>query len=151
MKRFQWRLQRLADVTAQREQGLRMELLDLARRLAALRRDTLRRAACVRALLEDLAALDLPRRLAQQDLVQRCASAHRTELDRLAVGIQAAVSDRTEKTRRLLQVRSRRKTLERLRAEALRRHFLEQGRLEQKQFDETAHIAFARRHAVVPA
>ena len=121
-----------------------MELLDLARRIGALRQESLRRTACVRALLEELAGLDMLHRLEQQDLFQRCASAHRVELDRLGAALAAAVQQRKEKTQQLLRVRARRKTLERLRAEALRRHLLEQGRLEQKQFDETAHIAFAR-------
>ena len=144
MKRFQWRLQRLADVTAQREAGLRMELLDLARRIGALRQESLRRTACVRALLEELTSLDLARRIAQQDLIQGCAAAHKKELDRLTAALAAAVQQRKDKTQQLLRYRARRKTLERLRAEALRKHLLEQGRLEQKEFDETAHIAFAR-------
>ena len=144
MKPFRWSLQRLADVTAQREQALRLELLDLSRRLAALRRESLRRMDCVRALLEELAGLDLPHRIAQQDLIQGCAAAHRRELDRLGAALALAVQQRKDKTQQLLRFRSRRKTLERLRAEALRKHLLEQGRLEQKQFDETAHIAFAR-------
>jgi flagellar biosynthesis chaperone FliJ len=148
MKPFRWNLQRLADVTAQREQGLRMELLDLSRRLASLRQESLRRMACVRALLEELAGLDLHRRLAQQDLVQGCAAAHHKELGRLGAMLQTASRERKDKTRQLLRVRARRKTLERLRAEALQRHLLEQGRLEQKQFDETAHVAFARRQAM---
>jgi flagellar biosynthesis chaperone FliJ len=150
MKPFRWSLQRLADVTAQREQGLRMELLDLSRRLAALRQESLRRSECVRALLEELASLDLARRIAQQDLIQGCAAAHRRELDRLGAALAAAVQQRKEKTQQLLRYRARRKTLERLRAEALRKHLLEQGRLEQKEFDETAHIKFARER-IAPA
>jgi flagellar biosynthesis chaperone FliJ len=44
-----------------------------------------------------------------------------------------------------MNIRASRKTLERLREEAKQRYLREQSLLEQKQFDETAHTALARK------
>ena len=58
---------------------------------------------------------------------------------------QAKIEEkRSGEMARLLKMRESRKSLERLREDALKRHGKMQSDLEQKQFDQTAHIAKAR-------
>ena len=53
MKRFTWPLQRLLEVTVQRERALQAELLALSRQVASLRQRILRRQAVLRGLLAE--------------------------------------------------------------------------------------------------
>lgn len=145
MKRFRWRLQRVLDITAKREQALRLELFALARALVRVRQEIVARQAAVRTLLADLGRRTLVERLAEQTVVLACAAAE----ERILRGLRRRVADleaqRAEKTRRFRQVRATRQTLERLREEARHRYLREMAAREQAQFDEVSHIAFARR------
>ena len=68
MKRFRWSLQRLLDVTVQRERALRAELVALSGRISRLREEILRRRAVLRTLLEELGRQDIERRIRNQEV-----------------------------------------------------------------------------------
>lgn len=145
MRRFHWPLQRLLDVTAQREKVLRAELLNLSRQIARLRQQVLWRQAALRQMLEDLAAEELPVRIRNQPVVMDCSQAQQTRIDRLEEQLADLGRRRSQKTEQLVKVRGKRQTLERLRQEAWQGHVRQELKLEQRQFDEIAHVGKARR------
>ena len=144
MKRFKWPLQRLLDVTVQREQGLRAELLALSRQMARARQEIFRRQAVLRSLLGELARQELPQRIPKQQLFLKCSAAGERDIRRLREELKRLESQRREKTEQFLKTRASRETLERRRAEARQRHIRQQLKIEQTQFDEGAHVSYAR-------
>lgn len=151
MKRFKWRLQRVLDITAMREQALRAELWALARDIILVRQEIMARQAAVRALLEDLGRRSLAERLPEQAVVLAAAWVERLILKALHAREAELVAARQVKTQIYLRTRGTRRTLERLREEARLRYLREAARIEQAQFDEFAHMAHDRNerpHAV---
>ena len=74
MKRFKWSLQRVYDVTLQRERIRRGELLRLSREIAGLRHKILLRRNVLQRLLADLAGREFPERLPEQEVFLRCSA-----------------------------------------------------------------------------
>jgi flagellar biosynthesis chaperone FliJ len=147
MKRFAWSLQRLLDVTAQREKLARAEVLAISRQVAAARQEIARRRATGRMLLAERAQLQLAQRLASEDAFAAAMTVGERLLAGLAQRLEELQKARHEASARLMKVRQSRQTLQRLRAEALRKYMAEQARQEQKQLDEAAQTAFNRRRA----
>ena len=145
MKRFTWPLQRLLEVTVQRERALKAELLALSREVAGLRQRILRRQAVLRGLLGELAQQQLQERIPALQVFLQCAELDQRQIRRLQAQLKSLELQRREKTARFLKTRASRETLERRREEARQLHLREQFKIEQAQFDETAHVAFARR------
>ena len=145
MKRFQWRLQRVLDITERREQVVRGELFALAGAITRVRQEIIRRQVLLRTVLAELAKKSLAERLAQQILFLQQSVAVTREIDRLKAELAGLEAERSEKTAVFMKLRGQRQTLERLRTEARERHRREEDKREQAQFDETAHIAFARK------
>ncbi len=145
MKRFKWPLQRLLDVTVLREQALRNELLGLFREMARTRQQIFRRQAVLRVALDDLAAKQLARRIAQQEVFMSCADRCEQEIRQLTRRLGALGSQRREKMEQFMRTRASVETLQRKREEARRLHMSEQIKVEQGRLDESAHIAFAGR------
>jgi len=58
--------------------------------------------------------------------------------------VRELTTRRAEMTARLVKLRKSKETLERMRREARQAHTRRQWKLEQKQFDQTAQIAFVR-------
>ena len=146
MKRFKWRLQRVLDITEQRERALRAEIAALAGLIRAVRDEIRARHALVRRLLDDLGRRSLAERMAEQAVIMACAAAEKRILAALEARRAELQAQRDAKTQQYLATRAARRTLERLREEARRRFQAEMSRLEQKELDEAAHIAFARRN-----
>ena len=144
MKRFHWPLQRLLDVTGQREQVQRAELLAVSRRIARLRQHVLVGRASIRGLIAQLAEAGLPERMRRHDEAMRSAEAHERRIARRVASLAALADERAARTRELLKTRKKRETLERLREEARQQHVREQLKMEQREFDETAHVGRAR-------
>ena len=144
MRRFHWPLQRLLDVTNQREKARRAELLDLSRQIARLRQQILLQQASVRSLLAELADMDLPLRLRMHADFQACCRAAQQRVEQLQASLTSLADQRSAKARLLMEARKKRQTLERLRDEARQEHARQQGRIEQRRFDEVAHVAKAR-------
>lgn len=145
MKRFHWPLQRLLDVTGQRERTQRAALLDLSRQMARGRQETLVIQAELRLLLAETAGRDVAQRVREHEEFTRYAEESRRRIRRLEEQLAELARRRREKTRRLLETRKKRETLERLREEARQEHLREQLKIEQHQFDESAHLTKARR------
>ena len=144
MKRFAWKLQRVLDVTAQRERVLRGDLLALGQTIAGVRESILRRQAELRTVLGDLARQAAGVRLAEQAIFMACVETEKRFLEALRVRLAQLEAQREEKRQAFLRTRATRRGLERLRAEARAQHLREAGRREQTDFDEAAHVAYAR-------
>jgi flagellar biosynthesis chaperone FliJ len=144
VKRFHWPLQRLLDVTHQREQSQRAELLTISRQIAHFRQQALMRRAKVQALLAEMASVELSERLRRHRDFILCSESHERQIRQLEEQISRLTVQRSDKTRQLLKTRKSRQTLERLCEQARQEHVREQLKIEQKQFDETAHVAKTR-------
>jgi len=144
VRRFHWPLQRLLDVTIQRERSQQAEMLALSRLIAQLRQEALVHRASVRRMLVQMAAVDFPERVRRHRDFVNCSKAHERRIEQLETKLAELGRLRAERTRRLLETRKRRETLERLRAEAGAEHMRQQRRIEQGRFDESAHLSKAR-------
>jgi hypothetical protein len=145
MSRFRWRLQKLLDVAAQREAVLRQEMFRLARELARARQEQMWLRARRRALLDGLLQGDSGQRLAQQQLVVRCAGAARRQMARLDAALDRLAAQRAERRTELLAAKASREALERMRADARQAHEREESRREQIRLDDGANTRFARK------
>jgi len=143
VKRFRWPLQRLLEVTVHREQALRAELLNLSQEIVGLRQIILARQAVLRSLLAELAKEDLRKRVSKQQVFMNYVQNDQKQIRRLEQQLKELRTLRKQKNAQFLQIRSSRRTLERLRKEAKQRYLRAQLKLEQKQLDEVAHISFA--------
>lgn len=144
MKRFRWPLERMLTVTVQRELALRSQLLSLLQRITVVRQEIVRRRSEVRSMLAELGAHKAHQRMGLQELFMRFSASTWREIARLRDEATALTAQRAEKTSELLKLRKSQETLERMRQEAKRQHVRFEMNLEQKQFDESAQIAFAR-------
>ena len=144
MRRFQWPLQRLLDVKAQRERALRPELVRLSQEIAAVHRQIFLRQASLRGALADLAAQAVEKRLPEQQEFMRLSVAEKAQLDRLREQLKALQQRRWEKMAAFRNAKSARETLQRLREEAFLEHTKAMLRQDQKELDESSHLAFAR-------
>lgn len=145
MKRFRWPLQRLLEVTLQRERALQVELFRLSRQIAAVHQEIFRRRAAMRVALAELAQEALARRLARQQIFMEYSAAEEVRLDRLREELKNLQERRTETMTALAKKRTSRKALERLREQAFGRHVREMTREEQKQLDESSQVAFVNK------
>jgi len=147
MKRFKWRLQRLLEVTIQRERALRSELFALSRRIAQLHQEVFRRRTALRAALAELGDEDIQRRIPRQEVFMSHSPVAWKVLDGLNVELGELAEKRRQATERLVKVRSSRRTLERLQGEARQRHIRREMKAEQRMLDESAHVSFPRKAA----
>lgn len=144
MKRFRWPLQRLLDVTFQREQVLRAESSRLSGQIVSAHREIFRRQAVLRGVLADLSRRGLAERLDDQQVFMRYSRAEEAQLDRLREQLKGLQAQRSEKMAELTKAKGSRETLERLLAEALDRHEKQAIKEEQKDLDENSQVSFAR-------
>ena len=145
MKRFNWPLQRLLDVTTQRERTLRSELFVLLQRITHLHQEIIRRKAVLRSVLADLSEQSIEARIAQQHLFMRWSGSVTREIQLLKSQAKDLGASRAETMTRLAKARKSKETLRRLRADAEQEHVRAELRQEQKRFDEVAQTAFSRR------
>ena len=144
MKRFQWPLQRLLDVTIQREKAQQAELLAVTRQIAATSQKLMLHRADIRMLLAELAGLSLADRMARHGQYMAGVAVHEGQIARREAELTALAADRDAKSRLLIQMRKKRENLERLRSDAWREHSREVQKAEQLQFDDNAHVGKAR-------
>lgn len=147
MKRFHWRLQQFYNVTSHREEALRSELLALSHEAGSLRKEIQRRQAIIRSLLAELTALGIQERLVRQEIFLQHSVREERQIKALKDRLEAVARQRTAKTEQLMKIRAQRKSLDKLREAAIRQHLLAEQKVEQKQFDERAHMAFGRNAA----
>jgi flagellar export protein FliJ len=147
VSRFRWPLQRLLDVRQQQESMARNRLVELAAQLARMRQRELVLQSQRRVAMEQLARLDVHERMVRQAMVMECVAAGGSQLGALAAEMANVRQRQHEARRRYRELRSQRESLEKLRERALEHYRREQEMLEQKQLDEAAAMAFARRAA----
>ena len=145
MKRFQWPLQRLLDVTIQRELAARAKLFALSRRIADVHRKIFHHQASLRIALAELSNQNLEKRLPEQQVFMQCSEAEEEKLDILRENLRVLKKQRSDQIDIFTKTKSSRETLERLREESLQRHEREMIKEQQKQLDENAQTAFARK------
>jgi len=145
MRRFHWPLQRLLEVTAQRQRGLKAKMLELSRRMAIVRQDIVRRQMAVRLSLRELAAMPLAERMRAQEIVMTSAACHQRGIARRRRALADLEARRRAAGAEFVKARTKRQTLERMHDDALREHIRAELALEQKQFDEIAQVPFGRK------
>ncbi len=145
MKRFHWPLQRLLEVTLQREQMLRVKLFALANQIVAVHQEMFRRQACLRSTLAELTQMVFDRRLPRQQIFMAYSAAEEARGDRLKKKLKDLQERRTEMMTDFARKRSLREGLERLREEALKRYAREIAKQERKQLDESFQVAFVHK------
>ena len=145
MRRFHWPLQRLLTVTAQRERGLKEQMLDLSRQIAVVRQEIIQRRTVIRMSLSELAEASLDERMRVQEMVLACSAADQQRIDQRQEALGTLDDRRRAASAEFVKMRNKRQTLDRMRADAKAEHTRQELAAEQKQFDETAQIAFGRR------
>lgn len=145
MKRFRWRLQKLLDVTAQREQAARVELAALTQEILQRRREIEQRMQAIQAMLERIAHESIENRILRQECFMEYSSVAKKHIAMQENEIQEFEQKRNDKIEEVMRIRASRETLEKMREEAHREHMREQSVAEQKLLDENAQIAFARK------
>jgi flagellar biosynthesis chaperone FliJ len=151
VRRFRWPLQRLLEVTRQRELAQRAELLGVSREMARVRHEIARRRRIIRASLIELSKKQLPARMLQQEVVMVCSASREREIKQLNEQLKDLERQRKEKTARLIKTKNSRETLEKMRERARQAHWRQQLKVEQKELDEVAHVSFAHRSRKDPA
>lgn len=144
MTRFVWKLQRLLDVTVQREQGKRQELAELARRMAELTRLVEYLREGMRRMVERLSDLPFSERLPRQEICWRQSVVVERQIAAMTKQKLELELRKAETMAAFLKLRASRQTLERLREEARKRHQQKLTILEQRQLDESYQISYAR-------
>ncbi|MCE5326310.1 MAG: hypothetical protein LLG01_07820 [Planctomycetaceae bacterium] len=147
MKKFSWPLERLLHVTAQREEAMRAELQGLVAQVAGLRSQIARRRAAVRQALTVMAAAPLQERLDGQRLFLAGSEYELEHARTQQQRIKAMESLAQEKRKALVEQRKNRRKLERLGEKAFQDWQRQVLLWEQKQLDEVATTARARRGA----
>jgi len=147
MKRFVWRLQRVLDVKTKEEQIKRTELFRLTEQLTAKRGELLMRQRILQDLLEDIRQDRSPERWSTQEFVLRRIAVDDEQIRKLREEIAAVEIRHREKTAEMLAVRRFREGLEKLRTQAKEDYIREEERLEQRDSDERATIAFTRQES----
>ena len=144
MKRFKWPLQRLLNVTEQREKVLRAELFALSRDIAWTHQEIFRHQTMLRTQLANLSIEQLSQRIPKQELFMTSAKVTERILRELGARLEDLKGKRGAKAKEFAKIKTSRETLERMRQEAQTEHTRQELRTEQKVFDERAQIAFAR-------
>jgi len=145
MKRFVWRLQRVLEIKKKEEQKERAELLELTEKLAEKRGELLIRRKMLEDIIDDLAGENPKNRLGGQEFFLRHARTSDQKIKELKDKISDLELRQKEKIAGVLKIRRFNDGLEKLRVEAKRQFIEEQEKLEQKELDEGARIAFVRK------
>ena len=145
MRRFAWRLQRVLDIKEKEEQKARAELFKLAEKLAETRGKLLIQQKVLRDIISDLAEENPKARLGRQEFFLKFSATSDKQIQKLKDRIRMLELQQKEKVAEVLKVRRFKKGLEKLRVEAKRQFIEEQEKLEQKELDEGATVAFVRK------
>lgn len=148
MKKFHWPLQRLMNVTAGREKALRNEVFGAWQRCKAINSKIIARQESLQRVLNNLGMLEISQRLSSQHVFTCALPAHVDAIKKLQNALDDEKKKRQRLTEQLMEIRSRLKTLERKCEEARMAHQRQQMAVEQKQFDESAQVAYNRSSAL---
>lgn len=144
MKRFVWRLQRVLDVKTIEEQTKKTELFKLTEKLAQTHGQLLMQKRILEDLIADISGKSPQNRLSEQELLLKFSVTIDEQIKQLNNKVSKLESQQRKKIAEVLKARRFKEGLEKLRAEAKMQFIKEQEKLEQKELDEGATIAFAR-------
>lgn len=145
MKKFKWSLQKLLEVTDQREQMQRAKVAELARQITLIDAEILDRKNRVAEILQRLGQLKLQQRLVSHYVYLGSVDRIEESVERLEENRRKLHAERSAQTDELVRIRNYRQMLDRLRDEAWLTHKREADLEELKQLDESAGSAFLRR------
>ncbi len=144
MKRFQWPLQRVLELTHQKERMLQARLFNFSQQIASVHRRIFHRRAATRAVLGELAQMSPSDRLGALSTLADCLGAEKKHLDKLESQLDALRRRRKETLDQFKRVRQSREALDKLRQRAFERYLRELARREQKQNDEISRLVYMR-------
>ena len=145
MKRFVWRLQRILDIKTKEEQTKKAELLKVTEKLTQSRSELVTQKRILDSILDGLAEVEPKKRIGKQEFFLKCSAQNDELIRKLKGKVSELESRQREKISEVLKVKRFKEALEKLRTEAKRRFEKEQEKLEQKEADEGATVAFARK------
>ncbi len=144
MKAFRWSLQRLLEITRQKELVLQGRLFQLSQEITSVHQQILHHRLIRRAVLAELAHQELEVRFRRQHVFMQFFQNAKARIERLREKLKALQDQRGEVMEKFTRTKSSREGLEKVRENALQRHRREMDALEQKQLDESSQIAFVR-------
>jgi flagellar export protein FliJ len=145
MRRFVWRLQRVLDIKEKEERRARAELFEVAEKLAEARGDLLMRQKMLQDLINELAGESPTARIGKQEFFVKFSATSDDRIKTLKDTIRLLEQQQKEKIAEVLKIRRFKQGLEKLREETKRQFIAEQEKLEQKELDERAGVAFVRK------
>ncbi len=145
MKRFAWRLQRVLDIKRKEEQIKRVELLEIAEKLAQVRGELLIQKRLLKNIIDSLTKEHPRIRLNKQEFFLRCSATNDELIKKLESKVNELATRQKGKIAEVLKVKRFKEGLNKLRVEAKTQFIREQERLEQKDADEMTIMGFARK------
>lgn len=135
----------MLDIRKKEEQKARAELFELTEKLAQTRGELLARQKMLEYIIDGLTGENAKKRLNKQEFFLRYSAASDEQIKKLKEKTGELESQQREKIAEVLKLRRFKEGLERLRVEAKAQFIKEQEKLEQKELDEGATVAFVRR------
>jgi flagellar biosynthesis chaperone FliJ len=145
MRKFVWRLQRVLELKEKAEQSKRLELLRLTEKLALTQGQLLAARRVLNQMIEQLRAMAPSQRLTEQEFFMKYSRTISERINRLSRKVSQLQQQQRAKIAELVKIKRFNEGLQKLRSQAKRRFMERYEKLEQKQSDETATIAFVRR------
>ena len=147
MKKFKWRLQKVLEIKKKEELYRTNELFQLTRRLAQTQGELLMLNNKIKTLLRQISQAEPGRRLIEQQLFLKYSKADDEKIKELKKNLSELEKQQKEKIAEVLQIRRSKQALEKLREKARLQYIAEQDKLEQKELDDRASVAFARNNS----
>lgn len=149
MKQFSWPLQKLLDVTLDREQVLKLELAKMAAEISRLTTEAQCRRVEINRRIAELQARALVQRLERREMVMRWSLAQEAAIEKLLKDVRAIEERRGQTMDQYMALRTKRQGLERLREQSQARWRRQVHRHDQVRTDEAAQVAHLRRQLQV--
>ncbi len=144
MKRFKWPLQRILELTHQKERMMQGKLFNISQQIASVHRRIFQRRSATRTVLGELSQMSPADRLSVFGTLTECLRAEKKHLDELQEQLSKLQSRRSETMSQFKRTRQSREALDKLRQRALEKHLRRLHREEQKQNDESARLVYVR-------
>jgi len=144
MKKFVWPLQRVLELKCKQEDLYRRQLVSLTEQAAGIRSRIMVARADLRLQCSQIKDAPSQTRLAKQELFLQFVHVIDNKIKSMQLKLQEIEQLRTETLTKVLHLRKERKALQKLRQKAIEQFTYEQNRLDRKNLDEHANIAFVR-------
>jgi flagellar export protein FliJ len=142
MKRFRWPLQRLLDVTRQRELAAQAHLGSVNAQIQRAGQAIARRKQVLKDLLRELGNQNVQERILRQGVWMACSPGQDRQIRQMLSHMQELQSKREKALEKLTEIRKGRMSYEKLREKAHEQWKKQVGKLQQQELDEAAAIRF---------